>query len=203
MKINDITAVILAGGKSSRMGESKESISLNGKSLFQIVQDRISKIFENCIVISNSQNLVETSYYPIFKDIYSERGPLGGIHSALVNTNSQYIMVFPVDAPFFNHELLELYFNFYQNHDIISGKIKDKIYPLPAIVSRNCLSNLELLISEVPNNEKNKNYSLRTFFNFNNTHYIDLEQKFENCFFNINTPADLLRAEEILSNETN
>ena len=92
--------IILAGGKSSRMGRDKASLKLKGETLLQRGQRLLSEAGCNPIVVSG-QNVGGVS------DIYQERGPLGGLHAGLqtllyqhpISTKPLRVLVTPVDMP--------------------------------------------------------------------------------------------------------
>ena len=75
-------AVVLAGGKSSRMGQDKALILFNEKPLLlhiaNILQEVNSKVY-----ISGKKGAYNSFLYPQIADVYPEKGPLGGIYSAL------------------------------------------------------------------------------------------------------------------------
>ena len=84
--MNAITGVILAGGKSSRMGFDKGLAILNGKPMIQYVIDVFEKLGLDIIIISNSPGY-ETFGYPIYNDLIPEKGPVGGIYTCLLYTS--------------------------------------------------------------------------------------------------------------------
>ena len=92
--------VVLAGGKSSRMGKDKALLELDGESMLK----RCSTIFENLgaerVIVC--RNEFTTDYLP---DVYPHLGPLSGIHAALFDTELP-VLVMPVDMPLADVELL-------------------------------------------------------------------------------------------------
>ena len=84
----DITGIILSGGKSSRMGLNKSLIELSGKTFIQRTKDLMSGLFENVILITNEPDLYDFLDIESYVDIFKVFGPLGGIHSGLINSKT-------------------------------------------------------------------------------------------------------------------
>lgn len=93
------SAVILAGGKSSRMGSCKAELPWGGKTLVEHQADRIMALGISDIMVSGySRPVTGTRYVP---DLYPEKGPLGGIHACLCAAKKAACFVISVDAPLF------------------------------------------------------------------------------------------------------
>ena len=103
--IKNITGVILAGGKSSRMGTDKGVLELNGKKIIEHIIYSIKPVVDEIIIISNSNNY-DYLGFKVYSDIIKERGPLAGIHTALTHTTTERNLIVSCDIPFINSELL-------------------------------------------------------------------------------------------------
>lgn len=100
------SAVILAGGKSSRMGSCKAELPWGGKTLVEHQADRIMALGITDIMVSGySRPVTGTRYVP---DLYPEKGPLGGIHACLCAAKSAACFVISVDAPLFAPDEMKL-----------------------------------------------------------------------------------------------
>ena len=94
------SAVILAGGKSSRMGSCKAELPWAGKTLLEHQVDKICSLGIRDIIVSGySKPVPGTRYIP---DIYPKKGPLGGIHAGLNAAQRGTVFVISVDAPLFS-----------------------------------------------------------------------------------------------------
>jgi molybdopterin-guanine dinucleotide biosynthesis protein A len=111
-KYENITAFILAGGLSSRMGTNKALLQLGGKSLIQIFIDLLDPLFVEVEISSNEPQLFHFTNKEIIKDLIPGRGPLGGIHSALTFTTSDRNLIISCDMPFINKELINYLCNY-------------------------------------------------------------------------------------------
>ena len=100
------SAVILAGGKSSRMGSCKAELPWGGKTLVEHQVNKISALGISDIMVSGySRPVTGTRYVP---DIYPEKGPLGGIHACLCVAKRSACFVISVDAPLFSPDEMKL-----------------------------------------------------------------------------------------------
>ena len=115
---------ILIGGRSSRMGKDKFTLSLKGKTFLEIAFENLQKVQleKVSVVVNRSASAtvadglnIDTS--PLTEavltvtDIYQNRGPLGGIHSALVHSKAEFTILLACDYPFISFELIEFLMN--------------------------------------------------------------------------------------------
>ena len=97
--------LLLAGGKSARMGISKAELLYEGKTFLQHMLDKAHALgIEKCYIsgYTSSQEDVTTVW-----DLYPDRGPLSGIHATMRTMTTPYCLVLPVDAPKLPVEILE------------------------------------------------------------------------------------------------
>lgn len=93
--------IILAGGKSSRMGTDKALLNYNGQKFIEIIADELSFFEEKIIARGNNSILgrLEKDSWKIVADEYPEHGPIGGLHAALKNCESDAMFVVTCDMP--------------------------------------------------------------------------------------------------------
>jgi molybdopterin-guanine dinucleotide biosynthesis protein A len=89
---------VLAGGKSSRMGRDKATLELAGKPLIEHAVAKLKRVCEQVSVLGENPAL--GPYGPLVADVHAGCGPIGGIEAALLATNSEWNLIFPVDMPF-------------------------------------------------------------------------------------------------------
>ena len=146
-KLNQITSIILAGGESTRMGQDKGFLGLEGKPMIQYGIDTAKCLSNHIIVIANNK-----SYHclgvPVFPDVYIEKGPLGGIHSGLTHSNTDWNWVIGCDMPQINTGLAKYLFNHLDKHQIIVPLWEGKPQPLCALYNKNCVNDLESCIKK-------------------------------------------------------
>jgi len=99
-KIKDITVAVLAGGKSKRLKQDKRYLLYHGRPLLDRVIELAAGISPHIIVVANDpiENLPRG--ITVVSDIFPGKGPLSGIHAALLGAGTQYVAVMPVDMPF-------------------------------------------------------------------------------------------------------
>lgn len=93
------TAIVLAGGQSTRMGFDKQLLRIHERSLMDSIVNNLKEEFEEIIIVSNRPELYGDFKDTIVEDILKFKGPLGGIHSGLSITKSQYAFVVACDMP--------------------------------------------------------------------------------------------------------
>ncbi len=97
--------ILLAGGKSSRMGRNKAELTIDGKSFVQMLLEKSAKLGLAEIYLSGI--LTENPDVTAVPDIFKERGPLGGIHACMKQVKTPYCLILPVDVPQIPVEVLK------------------------------------------------------------------------------------------------
>src|SRR5512146_1555449 len=103
--MNDLTAFVLAGGKSSRMGTDKALLQLEGTTLLERALQLAHTVAPLVRIVGQREKFA--SYGPVVEDVYPGRGPLGGIHAALTASATELNLILAVDTPFLTTALLE------------------------------------------------------------------------------------------------
>ena len=107
---NDISAVILAGGRGSRMGgRDKGLVPLAGRPMIAHVLDLLKPQVGN-IIISANRNLSRYARFefPVVRDEEEGyQGPLAGILAALKQANTDWLLCVPCDVPALPPELVQ------------------------------------------------------------------------------------------------
>jgi len=199
-KISPITIIILAGGKSSRIGLNKDKgkMKLLGVNLIDKV---VSNILSTGLFLEKDILLIGPkkrfpNYKRVIEDIYPQKGPLGGIFTGLYNSKTFYNLVIGYDMPFIEPKLIRYMVEYIDNYDAVIPTHSQGLFePLCAIYSKNCLEIME-------NNIKNEKLSVRCIFPFLNIRLITEGEikKFDpnlQSFFNINFKSDFSRAEKL------
>lgn len=102
------SAIILAGGKSERMGFDKQLLELGEKRLIDIQIEKLSEIFECIIVVTNTPELYDGKNVIVTRDVFPGKGPLAGIHAGLILSKSRYSFVIGCDMPNLSYEYISL-----------------------------------------------------------------------------------------------
>ena len=200
----DVGYIILAGGKSTRLGRNKVFEIIGQKSLLERAVSCLSSFKSEIIVVkAKDSSLPELTGYPelrIVTDVYPGKGSLGGIYTGLVASKAFYNMVVACDMPFLNLDLLRYMIDLAREYDVVIPKVDDEILePLHAIYSGNCIPPLEFLI-------KQNRLSILELFpmvkvrNVANSEINQFDPQ-HLSFFNINTEADLQKGLKLAGKE--
>jgi molybdenum cofactor guanylyltransferase len=144
----DMTGIILAGGKNSRMKKPKAFMEINGIRIIDNILSVYKEIFSEIIIVTNDPlSYIEFSYTAIVTDIYKGKGPLGGIYSGLFYATNNYSFVAACDMPFLNKDFIIYLAGHTGKHDIIVPQLSEGFQPLHSIYSRNCLPHIKKLLN--------------------------------------------------------
>ena len=187
-RTKDITAVILAGGKNSRLQVEKSLLTIDGCHLIDRQVMLLKEIFEKIIIVSSKIEIKHK--FPdlkIVEDKFKDCGPLGGIHAAMQEADTNSIFVFACDMPFLNKKTIHKQIAVFQNSNIqiLVPRNSNGIEPLHAIYSVSNIKQLENCLNT-------KRFSVRSFYEKSKTSYIDFNDSHRKDFYNINTAKDLL-----------
>jgi molybdopterin-guanine dinucleotide biosynthesis protein A len=141
-----MTCAILAGGKSTRLGQDKATIRIGEKALIRLVYDNIKEVFDDVIIISRLHNTIEGIDVPVLQDIVPFGNSMTGIVTALLYSETPYTFVVACDMPFLSTEAVKYVVNEATGEDIIIPKTKLGFEPLHAIYNRSCMAHLFRLI---------------------------------------------------------
>jgi molybdenum cofactor guanylyltransferase len=183
-----MNAVILAGGKSIRMGSNKAFLKLESKTFIEHQIDLLREIFNEITISANTPSEYKHLNIPIIKDIYPNKGPLGGIYTSLINSSSFYIFVLACDMPFVEIDLIKHLKSFIKGHDVVVTQSNKGLEPLHAFYSKNCIASIK---RELDNN----NLRIISFFPQVNVKVVKLDSldssdKFKNSIKNLNTSEE-------------
>jgi len=142
------TGVILAGGKSSRMGQDKSLLTLNNRSLIQKVVSELEGIVDELLIVSNAENKYGFPHIKEISDIFPGMGPLAGIHAGLTAASGDYSFVTACDLPFFDGRLARFLLEQSEGFDIAVPRIEEHLQPLFAVYSKECLAPIEVLLKK-------------------------------------------------------
>jgi molybdopterin-guanine dinucleotide biosynthesis protein A len=193
-----MTSIILAGGKSLRLGRNKFLEIIGGKSLIQWVVDCVAGFSTEIIIATARGEAIPCSSHVKVKtvgDIYPGKGPLSGIYSGLIASSSSQAIVVGCDTPFLSGSLLRYMTQICCTCDIAVPRIKDNVEPLCAVYSKICLAPIRELL-EHNQLEIIKLYSM-VRLKYVEEEEIDSFDPEHLSFFNINSQADLDRAREL------
>ena len=103
--VDDVTAFVLAGGKSTRMGKDKAFLEFRGRILLARALELAAGAGQKVRIVGDPRKFA--AFGRVIEDIYRERGPLGGIHAALKSTATELNLMLAVDLPFVQPSFLK------------------------------------------------------------------------------------------------
>jgi len=192
------SAIILAGGKNTRIARNKAFIQLaTGKTILQNTIDILQDTFPQIIIVTNSKELYLEFNVQTVEDLIKDIGPLGGIFTGLCYSTWYYNFVIGCDMPFPQIGLIKLLLEKCGDQDVVVPEIDGKVEPLFAVYSKNCLPVIfhhlqkhDLKIRHVLGKLSEKRIGEKE---------IDIVDPKHLSFFNINTGEDLKKAQALLA----
>lgn len=204
----DRSAVILAGGFSSRFGQDKGLIELAGKPLVRYVLDAIKNIVDEKLVIVSSEDQAKKyseifdSSLKIFVDKNKVQTPLVGALTGFREAKGQYTLLLPCDTPFMSKEILSLLFEIcIGKNAVIPRWPNGYIEPLQAVYcTKPALDAAEKALADASFNMRSLVDRLRGVRYVSTMVLQQLDPELR-TFFNVNTPLDLKKAEFMLKHK--
>ncbi|MCU7490315.1 MAG: molybdenum cofactor guanylyltransferase [Ignavibacteria bacterium] len=151
---NDITAAILSGGKSTRMGENKSLMKIGDRTVIERVKDLLDSLFSKVILITNEPEEYGFLKLQTFRDIYPGRGPLSGIHSALKNSGTDKCFIIASDIPLMKREMIEYLVNYRTGKMITIARAGGFIQQLCGLYHKSCIPEAEKILLRKDLNEE-------------------------------------------------
>jgi len=198
----NFAALIMAGGKSTRLGRDKASETLLGRPMLQHVIDRVTPVVDEIVVVkARGQTLPEmTSELPlrVAEDLYPDSGPLGGIYTGLSATDASRCLAVACDMPLLSEPLLRELLRRSAECDVVMPVLQFP-EPLHAVYSRACIDPIRERLEA-------RQLKITNFLGAVQVCYM----REEDCrrldpdlrsFSNTNTEEDLNRARELLTTE--
>jgi molybdenum cofactor guanylyltransferase len=188
--VSDLTAFVLAGGKSTRMGTDKAFLRWQEGTLLDHILDVAHELTPHVRIVADREKFARYATV-VIEDIYPGCGPLGGIHAALSSTSSEWNLMLAVDLPLVNQPLLSYLVARAQKSDatVTVPKVGGGLQPLCAVY-RSAFAELAKRSLEAGENKIDR------LFARVKTQTIEEEELLRagfsrEAFRNVNTPEDL------------
>jgi molybdopterin-guanine dinucleotide biosynthesis protein A len=193
---DSISAAILAGGQSSRMGANKAFVQVGGRPIIERVIKRVHPLANELVIVTNAPTEYAHLGLPIFTDLLPGKGPLGGLYTAISQTMGDYTLAVSCDQPFLNPELLRFLLDLRHSYDVIVPLNRED-YPqsLHAVYSKDCLMPIRRCLDA--DRLKVIGFYADVHVRSVTSEEIDRFDPERLSFFNVNTPDDLAEAERL------
>lgn len=209
------TGIILAGGESRRMGQSKAWIELGGSFFIVRVIEALRRVCDEILIVANDPLEFGALGAAVVPDEFPGTGSLGGLYSGLQAARNELGIAVACDMPFLNPEVLEFLISLSPGYDTIIPSVRDErkpdkfksgdtakkknLHPLHAVYRKTCLA---------PMREAIQQNDLR-MISFHNTVHVRIVEQTELepfdpnflSFWNVNTPQELQRAEAFVADQ--
>jgi len=143
------SAVILAGGKSTRMKFDKQLLVIEKKRLIYDLAEKLQKDFEEIIIVTNKPEFYKDCNYKIVSDEIKDCGPLSGIHIGLKSSTSEYVYFTACDMPNMDNDYIRYLKNKVNNkNDAYITRLGEFAEPFHGIYKRNLFKDIEKFLCE-------------------------------------------------------
>lgn len=132
-RIADATAVILTGGKSSRMGRPKALLPFAGEPLIAHVIRGLKKMFAEAVVVAAPEQELPVLPAVLVRDEVAYQGPVSGIYHGLKASTKEVCFVTSCDAPFLNFTLITHLLTQIPDYDVVVPFWQERFQPLHAV----------------------------------------------------------------------
>lgn len=193
------TGVILAGGKSKRMGTDKAFLDVGREAMIRRVAEELAKLFAELLICGGEEETGKRLGLRVITDLIKGGGPLSGIHAALHGAKYGQSLVVACDMPFVSAPLAQYMIRQAEGYDVAVPRHGIHLQPLFAVYSKSCSK----VVEESLHAGRYKIIDLypRVRVNYVNEENLRAIANIDTAFFNINTPAELARAREMAGKE--
>lgn len=183
----EICALVLAGGKSSRMnGNNKAFLKYKNNTFIENIISELGEFNKIYISVDNIEKYKSLNY-ELIEDEFKEIGPIGGIYSALRTMHEDYVFVTACDMPKIKKRVIEVLLNNIEHDDkcIVFKDEEGRIYPLGGVYSKKCLPIIKEMID-------NHNYKLQNLVKKLDGKVLSISEcdLDDELFINVNNPEE-------------
>jgi molybdopterin-guanine dinucleotide biosynthesis protein A len=182
----EMSAYILCGGKSTRMGEEKGLVEFRGKSFVQLIVEAVFPTVSNPVLVTRNPayGLFQLKMIP---DLIEDKGPVGGIYTALSHSPSESVLILSCDIPKITAEVVSLLVEKARRQPAKITFLSDgkNDYPLIGVYPRRCLKSFKI------STERNE-LKLRRLVESLPHQRVELDPERVSSIQNINSKSDLL-----------
>ena len=195
----EATSIVLAGGRSRRLGYDKLLEKVGTRCLLEKVLDSVAPLSSDIIIVTAEERAIPPfADYPNLKvvtDLYPGKGPLVGVYTGLRVSATHRNIVVAADMPFLSPALLRYMVGLADGFDVVAPRVEDKVEPLHCVYTRRCLAAIERMLEQ-------GELGVHRLLPLVKVRYVEMDEiiRFDPerlSFFNINTEKDLQVAREL------
>ena len=191
-----MTGLIIAGGKSRRLGIDKRFLDIGGRTCIQRVLDAYRGVFDEILIVADAVELFRSLGVRVVVDLIPGRAALGGLYTGLHYAASERVFAAAADMPWITPATIQIVLDRACAGDIVIPDLEGKLQPMHAVYSKSCLPFLRTLLEAgtLKVQELCKCPELRVQ-RIPQAVFTGVDPHLRS-FFNINTPEDLAQAKE-------
>ncbi len=194
-QLSAVSAIILAGGRSRRLGRDKAWLEIGGQTIIERVLARLRPLFEEVMIVAPSSPPFQSLGVRVVPDELPGKGPLGGLYSGLRASTKQWVFCCACDMPFLNKNLIAALTAQANQADAVICRWEGRLQPLHGLYARTCLPTIR---KNLENEQKRMIDILPALkVKYPGGDFIAGYDPKGYSFFNLNTPQALNRAEKI------
>jgi molybdopterin-guanine dinucleotide biosynthesis protein A len=191
-----VTGLIIAGGKSRRLGIDKRFIDIGGRTCIQRVLDAYQGIFDEILIVADEVEPFKSLGTRVVVDRIPGRATLGGLYTGLHYAAGERVFAAAADMPWINPAAIRLVLDQAASGDIVIPDVEGQLQPMHAVYSKACLPSLRALVEAgtLKVQDLCNCHELRVH-RIPQSAFAAVDPELRS-FFNINTPDDLARAKK-------
>jgi molybdopterin-guanine dinucleotide biosynthesis protein A len=195
----EVTGVLLAGGKSLRMGQDKRYLIVGEQTLLERGLGVLRSMFHEILVVIAQDSPPLKIDARVVRDLVPDCGSLGGIYTGLTQATTPYIFAVACDMPFLNQAVITQFTNRRDTADIVMARLATRLHPMHALYGKGCLPAMEQMIvaRQLKIQELVSHPSLRVQY-VTEADLLSIDPSWRS-FHNVNTPEDLEAACSLLA----
>lgn len=198
---DSVSAIILAGGRSSRMGRAKAALKFGSSTLLERVVAEMKRVFDDIVVVASPTDLVEIAGVRTIHDHAEYDGPVGALERGTVAATNEIAFACSCDVPFVSSDLARALVGMLGDHDAVIPHVDGKLQTLHAVYRKKCAKVLATMGGK-------GEHRLNEIVNVAKVRVVPedeiraLDPKADmRSFFNVNTPEDYQRALKMMDEE--
>lgn len=194
--IEHVSGVLIAGGRSRRMGQDKRFLRVAGVSVFDHILCVMQEMFpENIVILAEPIDGLEMRGCSVAYDVVKGAGSLGGLLTGLITATRPRVFAVACDMPFLDADVVRFMSSQSPNADVVAAHLDGRFHPLHAVYSKRCVPILQAMVER-------QDLKIQGLFSHKELQISVLTKEdflpFSSglrSFQNVNTPHDLASAE--------
>ncbi len=195
----EVTGILLAGGKSRRMGEDKRYLVVGEQTLLERGLSVLRSAFQEVLVVIAQDSPSLGVDARVVRDLVPDCGSLGGLYTGLIQATTPWIFAVACDMPFLNQAVIAQFTSRRVAVDIVMAKLAGQLHPMHALYGKRCVPIVEQMIQA-------RRFKIQGMVSQSplQVKYVTEEDLFTldpswRSFFNVNTVAELEEARHLLT----